>query len=73
MADIYRFRVKGHLDDRWSDCLGGLTIHLQKDGTTVLIGPVIDQAALYGLIVRIRDIGLSLLSISLVGEAHSSM
>lgn len=71
MADIYRIRVKGHLDDRWSGCLGGLAIHLQENGTTVLVGPVVDQAALHGVIIRIRDLGLMLLSVSLVSESHS--
>ncbi len=72
MADTYRFQVRGHLDDHWSDWLGGLAIHLQKDGTTVLVGPVVDQAALYGVINRIRDLGLSLLSVSRVVESHGS-
>jgi hypothetical protein len=63
MADNYRFHVKGHLDDRWSDWLGGLAVQRQEDGTTVLIGPVVDQAALHGVIIRIRDLGLSLLSV----------
>ena len=69
MVDTYRFRVKGHLGDRWSDWLGGLAIHLQEDGTTVLIGPVVDQAALHGIIARIRDLGLPLLSVSRVVES----
>ena len=63
MVDTYRFRVKGHLDDRWSDWLGGMVIHLQEDGTSVLVGPVVDQAALHGVIIRIRDLGLQLLSV----------
>ena len=73
MADTYRFHVKGHLDDRWSDCLGGLAIHLQEDGTTVLVGPVVDQVALHGLIIRIRDLGLPLLSVNLVDKSHSNI
>ena len=67
--DIYEFRIKGHLEDRWSDWLGSLTIHLQEDGTTVLVGPVVDQAALHGVLIRIRDLGLLLLSVSRVSEA----
>ena len=63
IGDTYRFRVKGHLNDRWSDCFGGLTVHLQEDGTTVLVGPVVDQAALHGVLIRIRDLGLPLLSV----------
>ena len=69
MVDTYRFRVKGHLDDRWSDWLGGLAVQRQEDGTTLLIGPVVDQAALHGIIARIRDLGLPLLSVSRVVES----
>ena len=70
MVDTYRFRVKGHLNDRWSEWLGGLAIHLQEDGTSVLVGPVVDQAALHGVITRIRDLGLPLLSVRRVVEAY---
>ena len=72
MVDTYRIRVKGHLDDRWSEWFGGLVIHLQEDGTTLLVGPIVDQAALHGVIIRIRDLGLTLLSVKLCGEPHSS-
>ena len=71
MVDTYRFRVKGHLDGRWSDWLGGLAIHLQEDGTSVLVGPVVDQAALHGVIIRIRDLGLPLLSVRQLAEPQS--
>lgn len=70
MVDTYRIRVKGHLDDRWSDWLGGMSIHLQEDGTSVLVGQVVDQAALHGVIIRIRDFGLPLLSVRRVVEAY---
>ena len=63
MTNTYCFRVKGRLDDRWSDWFGGMAIHLQEDGTTLLVGPVVDQAALHGVIARIRDLGLPLLSV----------
>jgi hypothetical protein len=71
--DIYELQIKGHLDDRWSDWLGGLNIQRQDDGTTVLVGPLVDQAALYGVIIRIRDLGLSLLSVSRVVESHGKI
>ena len=71
MADNYRFRVKGHLNERCSDWLGDLAVHLQDDGTTVLVGPVVDQSALHGVIARIRDLGLPLLSVRQV-EPHGS-
>ena len=70
MGDTYRFRVKGHFDERWSDWFGGMAIHLQENGTTVLIGMVVDQAALHGVIIRIRDLGLPLLSVRRAVEAY---
>ena len=63
---MYEFHVKGHLNNRWSQWFGGLTIRRQEDGTTVLVGPVVDQAALHGVIVLIRDLGLPLLSVNAV-------
>ena len=67
MSDTYELRVKGHLDDRFSASLGGLAVQRQADGTTVLAGPIVDQAALHGLINRIRDLGLPLLSVRQTG------
>ncbi len=72
MGDTYRIRVKGHLDDRWSGWLGGLAVQRQEDDTTVFVGPVVDQAALHGVIIRIRDLGLPLLSVKLCVEPHGS-
>jgi len=63
MVDTYHIRVDGHLDDRWSDWLDGLVIQRQADGTTLLVGPVVDQAALHGVLARVRDLALTLLSI----------
>ena len=60
----YRIQVDGHLDPRWSTWFDGLTIHHDADGTTTLSGPVVDQAALYGLIGRARDLGLTLLAVT---------
>ena len=69
---FYEIRVRGHLDDRWSDWLGGLAVQRQEDGTTLLAGAVVDQSALYGVIIRIRDLGLPLLSVKLCEEPHGS-
>jgi hypothetical protein len=61
---LYEIRVKGHLDERWADWFGGLTITLEEGGNTLLTGPVIDQAALHGLLKKVRDLGMSLLSVN---------
>lgn len=68
MSDTYELRVQGRLDDRWSDWLGGLAVRRQDDGTTVLTGPIVDQAGLHGVITRIRDLGLPLLSVQRLGS-----
>ena len=57
-------RVKGQIDERWTEWLEGLTITHTAEGETVLLGSVIDQAALYGVIARLRDLGLPLLSVN---------
>lgn len=64
----YEIRFKGHLDDRWSEWFGGMTITLEGEDVTVLTGPVADQAALHGLLKRVRDLGLSLLSVNPVKQ-----
>ena len=61
---FYEIRVKGHLDDRWADWFGGLTITLEDNGDTLLTGPVVDQAALFGLLKKVRDTGMALLSVN---------
>jgi hypothetical protein len=62
----YEIRIKGHLDRRWSDRFEGLSMRCEPDGTTVLNGPVADQAALHGLLQRIRDMGVLLISVTQV-------
>jgi hypothetical protein len=59
----YEIRVKGHLDTRWAAWFDGLALSHGSDGTTVLRGPVVDQAALHGLLSRVRDLGLPLISL----------
>jgi hypothetical protein len=57
-------RVKGKIDENWSDWFAGLTITHTDQGETILTGPVVDQAALYGLLSRLRDLGLPLVSVN---------
>jgi hypothetical protein len=63
---LYQIRVRGILEERWSDWFDGFSISLQGDGETLLTGPVADQAALHGLLGKIRDLGLPLLSVERV-------
>jgi hypothetical protein len=58
----YEFRLKGHLDTRWADQFAGLSFTHASDGTTILSGPIVDQAALYGLLRNVRDLGLPLVA-----------
>ena len=64
---IYQIRIKGHLGSQWTEWFAGLTITLEEDGNTLLTGTVIDQAALHGLLKKVRDLGMPLLSINSVG------
>ena len=63
---IYQIRIKGHLSLQWTEWFAGLTITLEEDGNTLLTGPVIDQAALHGLLKKVRDLGMPLLSVNRV-------
>ena len=65
----YEIRVEGHLDDHWSERLGGLTICRNDDGTSTLAGPVADQAQLHGVLAGLRDIGATLLELRSVRDA----
>jgi hypothetical protein len=60
---IYQIRIKGHLGHQWTDWFEGLTITLEENGETLLTGPVIDDAALHGLLKKVRDLGMPLLSV----------
>ena len=69
---IYRMRIRGHLDRKWLDWLDGHEIKPQANGETVLIGSVADRGALHGILTRIRDLGLPLLSLS-VGQGEVTL
>jgi len=69
-AFYYEIRLKGHLEARWVKWFSGMKITLEENGTTILSGPVTDQAALHGLLKRVRDVGLPLLSVNSVEPHH---
>ena len=62
--EVYQIVVKGHLDSEWSEWFDGLTITLVDNGETILSGPIVDQTALHGVLIKIRDLGLPLLSLT---------
>lgn len=63
---VYQIRIEGHLCAQWTDWFEGLTVTLKESGETVLTGPVVDQAALYGLLKKVRDLGMPLLAVNRV-------
>jgi hypothetical protein len=63
----YEIRLQGHLEPRWAAWFEGLRLTRERDGTTLLSGPVVDQAALHGLLRKVRDLGLPLVSVTRVG------
>ena len=73
--EVYQIVVKGHLDSEWSDWFDGLSIILVDNGETILSGPIVDQTALHGVLIKIRDLGLPLLSLTRIetgGENESN-
>ena len=68
-APIYEIRIEGHLGNQWTDWFDGLSITLEASGDTLLAGPVLDQAALHGLLKKVRDLGMPLLSVNRVKPA----
>jgi hypothetical protein len=63
---VYQIRIKGHIDQGWSDWFEGLAIFFDENGDTLVSGPVADQAALHGLLRKVRDLGMPLLSVTCV-------
>ncbi len=63
---VYQIRIKGHLGREWTDWFGSLTLTLEDNGETLLTGPVVDQAALHGVLKKVRDLGMPLLSVNRV-------
>lgn len=70
---LYEIRLKGHLDDRWTHWFEGMTITLADNGDTFLTGPVSDQAALFGLLKKVRDLGVPLLSVNCLNPGQADM
>ncbi len=70
---VYQIRLKGHLGHGWTDWFGGLTITLEDNGDTLLTGQVIDQAALHGLLKKVRDLGMPLLSVNRVEPGQADV
>ena len=65
---VYQIRIKGHLSQQWKDWFEELTIKLEDDGNTLLTGALVDQAALHGILKKVRDLGMPLLSVNFVGD-----
>ena len=68
---VYQIRIEGQLDCAWADWFDGMTIAPQENGETLLSGPVVDQAALFGLLKRVRDLGMSLVSVNRLRPARN--
>ena len=68
---VYHIRITGHLGPQWAGWFEGLTITLEPNGDTLLTGPIADQAALYGLLRRLRDVGLPLVSVTHLDHAQA--
>ena len=69
---VYQIRLKGHLGSQWTDWFEGLSITLEENGDTLLTGPVVDQAALHGLLKKVRDLGMPLVSVSPLEHSPST-
>ena len=70
MPPFYQIRVQGHLDIGWSEWFEGLTLTHEPNDETLIAGPVTDQAALFGLLMRVRDLGLTLIAVNRMPDKH---
>ena len=70
---VYEIRIKGHLGQQWRHWFMGLNILLEADGNTVLAGAVVDQSALHGILKKVRDLGMPLVSVNLVGSVSEDL
>ena len=70
---VYQIRLKGHLGRQWTDWFEGLTISLEENGDTLLTGPVVDQAALHGLLKKVRDLGVPMVSVGPVAPSREDV
>ena len=68
---VYQIRIEGHLGREWADWFDGLAITALDNGETLLTGPVVDQAALHGLLKKVRDVGMPLLSVNRVTPGYA--
>jgi hypothetical protein len=68
---MYQIRIKGHLGPQWIDWFNGLTITIEENGNTLLTGEVVDQAALHGILKKVRDLGMPLLSVNSVDSTQA--
>jgi hypothetical protein len=68
----YEIRLRGHLEARWAAWFDGLSLTHEGDGTTVMLGPVVDQAALHGLLGKVRDLGLPLIAVTRVDPSSNT-
>jgi hypothetical protein len=70
---VYQIRIKGHLGREWTEWFAGLTVTQEENGETLLTGPVTDQAALHGLLRKVRDLGMPLLSVTRLGPGRAGV
>jgi len=69
---IFQIKIKGHLGQQWAGRFDGLTITLEEDGNTLLSGPIVDQSALHGILKKIRDLGIPLISVNTIDPDQAS-